>query len=168
MTDKLRAAAQAALEELIASESNAWNVINDLEAALAEPEQEPMPPEIIKMYEDYFDKCFREAQRPWVGLTDDEIEHLRNDQPWWMVRDIEAKLREKNTMTEDDDLNNMRYKAKYRYETKQPLTEEEIDKAWQKYCEEMMPQKTAHVDPLAGAMYKTFVTGWNAALKEKK
>jgi hypothetical protein len=40
MTDKLRAAAKAALEELIASESNAWNVINDLEAALAKPEQE--------------------------------------------------------------------------------------------------------------------------------
>jgi hypothetical protein len=36
-------------------------------------------------------------KRPWVGLTDDEIEHLRNDQPWWMVRDIEAKLKEKNT-----------------------------------------------------------------------
>ena len=36
------------------------------------------------------------AQRTWVGLTDDEIEHLRNDQPWWMVRDIEAKLKEKN------------------------------------------------------------------------
>ena len=35
--------------------------------------------------------------REWVGLTDDEIEHLRNDQPWWMVRDIEAKLKEKNT-----------------------------------------------------------------------
>ena len=34
--------------------------------------------------------------KPWVGLTDDEIEHLRNDQPWWMVRDIEAKLKEKN------------------------------------------------------------------------
>jgi hypothetical protein len=33
----------------------------------------------------------------WVGLTDDEIEHLRNDQPWWVVRDIEAKLKEKNT-----------------------------------------------------------------------
>jgi len=43
-----------------------------------------------------------------------------------------------------------------------------VDEAWQKYCEEMMPQKTAHVYPLAGAMYKTFVTGWNAALKEKK
>ena len=36
------------------------------------------------------------TRRSWVGLTDDEIEHLRNDQPWWMVRDIEAKLREKN------------------------------------------------------------------------
>ena len=100
MTDKLRAAAKAALEELITSESNAWNIINDLEAALAEPAQEPMHPEMKKMYEDYFDKCFRESstqQRPWIGLTDDEIEHLRNDQPWWMVRDIEAKLREKNT-----------------------------------------------------------------------
>jgi hypothetical protein len=43
-----------------------------------------------------------------------------------------------------------------------------VDDAWQKYCEEMMPQKTAHVYPLEGAMYKTFVTGWNAALKEKK
>ena len=35
-------------------------------------------------------------KKQWVGLTDDEIEHLRNDQPWWMVRDIEAKLKEKN------------------------------------------------------------------------
>jgi hypothetical protein len=43
-----------------------------------------------------------------------------------------------------------------------------VDEAWQKYCEEMMPQKTAHIYPLAGAMYTTFVTGWNAALKEKK
>jgi hypothetical protein len=36
-------------------------------------------------------------KQEWVGLTDDEIENLRNDQPWWMVRDIEAKLKEKNT-----------------------------------------------------------------------
>ena len=43
-----------------------------------------------------------------------------------------------------------------------------VDEAWQKYCEEMMPQKATHTYPLAGAMYKTFVTGWNAALKEKK
>ena len=43
-----------------------------------------------------------------------------------------------------------------------------VDEAWQKYCEVMMPQKATHVYPLAGAMYKTFVAGWNAALKEKK
>jgi len=43
-----------------------------------------------------------------------------------------------------------------------------VDDAWQKYCEEMMPQKTAHVYPLAGAMHKTFVAGWSAAQKEKK
>jgi len=42
-----------------------------------------------------------------------------------------------------------------------------VDDAWQKYCEEMMPQKTAHIYPLAGAMYTTFVTGWNAALKNQ-
>ena len=42
-----------------------------------------------------------------------------------------------------------------------------VDDAWQKYCEEMMPQKTAYVYPLSGAMYKTFVAGWDAA-KEKK
>lgn len=42
-----------------------------------------------------------------------------------------------------------------------------VDEAWQKYCEEMMPQKTAHFYPLSGAMYKTFVTGWNAALKNQ-
>jgi len=39
---------------------------------------------------------------------------------------LAKEAREKNTMTEYDDLNNMRYKAKYRYETKQPLTEEEL------------------------------------------
>ena len=42
-----------------------------------------------------------------------------------------------------------------------------VDEAWQKYCEEMMPQKTAHFYPLAGVMYKTFVAGWNAALKNQ-
>jgi len=43
-----------------------------------------------------------------------------------------------------------------------------VDDAWQKYCELIMPQKTNHIYPLAGAMYTTFVAGWNAALKEKK
>ena len=74
--------------------------------------QKPMHPEIKKMYEDYFDKCFRESsappQRPWVGLTDEEIRGLWS---WSMTREaeltattqqhafaraIEAKLKEKN------------------------------------------------------------------------
>ena len=42
-----------------------------------------------------------------------------------------------------------------------------VDEAWQKYCEETMPQKTAHFYPLSGAMYTIFVTGWNAALKNQ-
>jgi hypothetical protein len=42
-----------------------------------------------------------------------------------------------------------------------------VEDAWQKYCEEIMPQKTSHIYPLAGAMYKTFVAGWNAALKNQ-
>lgn len=58
----------------------------------AQPAQ-PMHPEIKKMYEDYFDKCFRESSEPvpenfmdalkfdvvmreWVGLTDEEISDL--------------------------------------------------------------------------------------------
>jgi hypothetical protein len=35
------------------------------------PVQEPMHPDIKKLYEDYFDKCFRDSslpQRTWVGL----------------------------------------------------------------------------------------------------
>ena len=89
MTDKLREAAQAALEELIASESNAWNVINDLEAALAEP-------------------AIKESLtvRPWVGLTEDEITKLHHEIKAQLMgtyktediyRAIEAKLKEKNT-----------------------------------------------------------------------
>jgi hypothetical protein len=59
------------------------------------------PTKISAEYERGFDDGFilrkeKDGKRPWVGLTDDEIEHLRNDQPWWMVRDIEAKLKEKN------------------------------------------------------------------------
>jgi hypothetical protein len=95
MSDKLRAAAQAALEELLAYESNAWNVINDLEAALLETQ---MPTKICgPNLVGILNAAGFYRKKEWVGLTDDEIEHLRNDQPWWMVRDIEAKLREKNT-----------------------------------------------------------------------
>ena len=84
MTDKLRAAAQAV--------------------------QEPMHPEIKKMYEDYFDKCFRESsaqQRPWAGLTaedinqfetwfDDEEERKGWVDPALIAKYFEAMLTEKN------------------------------------------------------------------------
>jgi len=95
MSNNLRTAAKAALLALKCLDGLecAREEIEALEAALAEPdvqesltgaEQKPM----LEM---------NPQKREWVGLTDDEIEHLRNDQPWWMVRDIEAKLREKNT-----------------------------------------------------------------------
>ena len=80
------------------------------EAAQAEPAQKPMHPEIKKMYEDYFDKCFRESSAPqrreWVGLTEDEITKLHHEIKAQLMgtyktediyRAIEAKLKEKNT-----------------------------------------------------------------------
>jgi hypothetical protein len=74
---------------------------------------QPMHPEIKKMYEDYFDKCFRESSEPvpenfmdalkfdvamreWVGLTDEERDEIcLGDES--IARAIEAKLKEKNT-----------------------------------------------------------------------
>jgi hypothetical protein len=44
-----------------------------------------------------------QAQRPWVGLTDEEREEIenrpfsQNDWLWFYTRAIEAKLKEKNT-----------------------------------------------------------------------
>ena len=50
-------------------------------ASTVAAQQKPMHPEIKKMYEDYFDKCFRasSAQREWVGLTDEELDKLALD-----------------------------------------------------------------------------------------
>jgi hypothetical protein len=68
-----------------------------------EAKDEPMHPEIKKLYEDYFDKCFRESsppQRTWVGLTDEEISKVdwkSNETLHEFARAIEAKLKEKNT-----------------------------------------------------------------------
>ena len=65
--------------------------------------QDSMHPEIKKMYEDYFDKCFRAsppAQRTWVGLTDDEIQecwYRTNGEAESFGRAMEAKLKELNT-----------------------------------------------------------------------
>lgn len=68
MTD-LRQAAQAALEALeeldgLDTETECVTIdvaeeITTLREALAQPEQKPMHPEFRKMWEDYFDKCFR-------------------------------------------------------------------------------------------------------------
>jgi hypothetical protein len=74
---------------------------------LPEPAQKPMHPELRKMWEDYFDKCFREfsaAQRPWVSLTDEERMDILLNLNWDKKLShmdtalaIEAKLKEKNT-----------------------------------------------------------------------
>jgi hypothetical protein len=78
--------------------------IKECTAAL-EAKDEPMHPDIKKLYEDYFDKCFRESsppQRTWVGLTNDEVNniaagcHLGNSVQDAIFR-AEAKLKEKNT-----------------------------------------------------------------------
>ena len=59
----------------------------------------------IRMYYDkqYFDdaKPLYSAQREWVGLTEDDIEEAINANCgtglWSMAKDIEDKLKEKNT-----------------------------------------------------------------------
>jgi len=42
------------------------------------------------------------AQRTWVGLTDEEVNKLVDDEDWYnfpheFAKDVEAKLKEKNT-----------------------------------------------------------------------
>ena len=84
--------------------------------ALAQPEQKPMHPEARKMWEDHFDKCFRDdqfdkcfraqpPQRTWVGLTYEDMVGLQKDLydakgesvlPTTFAMAVEAKLKEKN------------------------------------------------------------------------
>jgi hypothetical protein len=78
-------------------------------AAVSATMQKPMHPEIKKMFEDYFDKCFKEfsAQREWVGLTDKERNQLWRDVIKWgdpshddvdLMKAIEKLLKEKNEL----------------------------------------------------------------------
>ena len=83
-------------------------------AAVSATVQKPMHPEIKKMYEDYFDRCFRESaaierqwdrcfresaaiERQWVGLTPHERMMCRSYDIDTTIDKTEAKLREKNT-----------------------------------------------------------------------
>ena len=60
-----------------------------------------------KMWEDYFDKCFKEYDkhlRQWVGLTEIEIVDIEaeeltsaSSETFSFARAIEYKLKEKNT-----------------------------------------------------------------------
>ena len=98
MTEKLRAAAKAALLALKCLDGLecAREEIEALEAALVEPLQEPM----LEM---------NPQKREWVGLTDEEIlqlykEHAKYQEEgmklsgWGkFAADVQAKLRDKNT-----------------------------------------------------------------------
>ena len=112
MSDKLRAAAQAALDLLSEDDRNADKCIRILEAALVEPKQEP-----VGKFSKFSDGVWKEVtasspgiflytappRREWVGLTDEEIEQGNKEScvdlqawqsiVWW----AEDKLREKNT-----------------------------------------------------------------------
>ena len=85
MTDKLRAAAQAALDLLDNDDRDCAFAAGILRVALAEPAI----------------KDSLTVQRPWVGLTENEIWTLHDFDsylnPVEFARAIEAKLREKNT-----------------------------------------------------------------------
>ena len=116
MSDKLRAAAKAALLALKCLDGLecAREEIENLEAALAElaikdslTVAEPvawMSDSDVGFYKEEFGNypCVplyaAPPRREWVGLTGDEIEDLPKDQTWWqIIRAAEAKLREKNT-----------------------------------------------------------------------
>ena len=120
MSDKLRAAAQAALEWLRDERLDTWTYMDRqfykdcskhtkaLEAALAEPAiKESLTVAEPHDYEGYFDKDFilqkeKYGKRPWSELTDDEINAIEFPESGTatmrdFVRIIEAKLRERNT-----------------------------------------------------------------------
>ena len=103
-------------QEGMKQERALWELSRIGQEIEAQPDQKPMHPELRKMWEDYFDKCFRAMplpeyttppQRPWVGLTDEAMKdalisvdaETRRLPPGFkdFARAIEAKLKEKNT-----------------------------------------------------------------------
>jgi hypothetical protein len=104
MNDKLRAAAQAALETLedvFGKDKIDVGAINNLRAALAETQ---IPTKIVgPNLVGILNAAGFYRKKEWVGLTDDEITEIRLKMfdafatNYEAYRAIEAKLREKNT-----------------------------------------------------------------------
>jgi hypothetical protein len=64
-------------------------IIEKLEEALAKQEQDEP---------DYKTLAIQlQQQRTWVGLTDDEIDNINYTSAHMLAREVEAKLKEKNT-----------------------------------------------------------------------
>jgi len=116
MTDKLRAAAKAALETLedvFGKDKIDVGAINNLRAALAEPaikdsltvaDGERFPQLILMPRIDKDEPLYTAPpRREWVGLTDEEITEIRLKMfdafatNYETYQAIETKLREKNT-----------------------------------------------------------------------
>jgi len=79
-----KGAAKAELDEV---------VIPALRQALAQPEQEP----VAWIFESNYTAP---PKREWVGLTEEEVEAWRGNYDFFdsaLVREVEAKLKEKNT-----------------------------------------------------------------------
>jgi hypothetical protein len=123
MTD-LRKAAEMALEALSeytgvvtsGTDPNKWHEVVDgggpareaieaLRQALAQPEQEPYPEgdivgpcicgswpggECLKC------KRIEQPKREWVGMTDEEFDECDAHETWRSMKNVEAKLKEKN------------------------------------------------------------------------
>ena len=118
MSDKLRAAAQFALETLenvFGKDKIDVGAINMLRAALAEPEQEPVAwyhngfgtLELSRVQRLGWSPLYTAPpRREWVPLTKDEIAEIENEYivdyripagcSLNFAKDIEAKLKEKN------------------------------------------------------------------------
>ena len=95
--------------------SRLYQRIHELETQLAQPEQEPMALQMdvivvnlvreginkhrARELAEHFIKHTAPPQRPWVGLTDEEIVHIgvATGLERVAVNMIEAKLKEKNT-----------------------------------------------------------------------
>ena len=93
MKEALKAAIKA-MENSNSISYEMMHAIADCKDALAQPEQEPMA--TMKMLHTYGDTT--PPQRPWVGLTDDEMQALWDRYAHMeMMRAIEAKLKELNT-----------------------------------------------------------------------